>query len=154
MNISFYVLALIKNIRACSCFMWACVHCGVVNHIQTLLNDKKQDIFWAQWPFLLHFFFFSPESNLKLFSRSRCYNSNWAYIQWVGFCDVLLRPLLGHFNYSRAGCNWSRLRGILLSMKMSLGVNTAKQTLPPLCSTRVHRTGGGRGRCVVSLTSP
>ena len=83
---------------------------------------------------------FGSESHLKLFSWRRWYNLNWAYTQWEGFCDVLLRPLLGHFNYSRAGCNWSRLRGISMSMKMSLGVNTAERTLPPL--RRSFQRGG------------
>lgn len=66
----------------------------------------------------------SPE--LELWKKWR-HHLNWADIQWVGLCDVPPRPLLGHFNYSRAGCNWSGLRGISLSMKMSPGVNTAEK---------------------------
>lgn len=60
---------------------------------------------------------------------------------------MLQRPLLGHFNYSRAGCNWSRLRGISLSMKMSRDVNTARanvSTFVPhaLTSGGAHHSGG------------
>lgn len=106
-----------------------------------------------------HFFELTTEESLNLilsyFSWWWCYRLAWAYFQWVGFCAVLLRPLLGHFNYSRAGCNWSRLRGISLSMRMSLGVNTAEQMLPPRCYTHSHtHTEGRRGEMCLLFDFP